>query len=311
FPWSGWLPCAWYQAYRTWLNAKTQTSPKDSKPRVMQDEMSPELEWFASLWVLGIFLFFTLSSTRLPHYICPLLPAAALLTASYWHRSLLHPETKGIRASIHTLMAIGYFLAIGLASLPSLYHSFAGTLVKEFPLATSIDLGSGPYVASTVLLIGMTLVGYLGLQESRRAGAFWAAGASLALLTLIIIQLVMPGLNRYFISPPQELAYVAGLNLSHEDQLIMFGPSRPSLVFYAKRKVLFVRGNEQELLRTRLSQGGRTMIIVPDSLTSSLPTEAQSLQPVLTRFGYQLLSNQTTVTIPEGVTPPAAGLSGY
>lgn len=311
FPWSGWLPCAWYQAYRTWRNAKTQTSTKDSNPRVMQDEMSPELEWFAALWVLGIFLFFTLSSTRLPHYIGPLFPAAALLTASYWHRSLLHPETKGIRASIHTLMAIGYFLAIGLASLPSLYHSFAGTLVKEFPLATSIDLGSGPYVASTVLLIGMTSVGYLGLQESRRAGAFWAAGASLALLALIIIQLVMPGLNRYFISPPQELAYVAGLNLSHEDQLIMFGPSRPSLVFYAKRKVLFVRGNEQELLRTRLSQGGRTMIIVPDSLTSSLPTEAQSFQPVLTRFGYQLLSNQPTVTIPEGVTPPAAGLSGY
>jgi len=311
FPWSGWLPCAWYQAYRTWRKAKTQTSTKDSKSRVMQDEMSPDLEWFAALWLLGILLFFTLSSTRLPHYIGPLFPAAALLTAAYWHRSLLHPETKGIRASIYTLMAIGYLLAIGLASLPSLYHSFAGTLVKEFPLATSIDLGSGPYVASTVLLIGMTLVGYLGLQESRRAGAFWAAGASLALLVLIIIQLMMPGLNRYFISPPQELAYVAGLNLSHEDQLIMFGPSRPSLVFYAKRKVLFVRGNEQELLRTRLSQGGRMMIIVPDSLTSSLPIEAQSFQPVLTRFGYQLLSNQTTVTIPEGVTPPGDGLSGH
>jgi len=53
------------------------------------------------------------------------------------------------------------------------------------------------------------------------------------------------------------------------------------------------------------------MIIMPDSFKSSLPTEARSFQPVLTRFGYQLLSNQTTVTIPEGVTPPAAGLPGH
>ncbi|HKW85501.1 MAG TPA: hypothetical protein VJM82_00365, partial [Nitrospiraceae bacterium] len=217
---------------------------------------------------------------------------------------------KGIRASIHTMMAIGCLLAIGLASLPSLYLSFAGRLTKEFPLATSIDFGSGPYVASAVLVIGMALVGYFGLQESRRAGAFWAAGASLALLVLTTVQLVIPGLNRHFISAPQELAYAAGLNLSHQDRLIMFGPSRPSLVFYAKRKVLFVRGNEQELLRTHLSQPGRTMIILPDSFKSSLPDEVRSFQPILTRFGYQLLSNQPMVTIPEGVAPPAAGPPG-
>jgi len=52
---------------------------------------------------LGVLFFFTLSSTRLAHYIGPLFPAAALLTATYWHRSLFDQDTKGRRASIHTM----------------------------------------------------------------------------------------------------------------------------------------------------------------------------------------------------------------
>src|SRR5262245_4500802 len=111
FPWSGWLPFAWYQAYRSWREARRVKA--DEAP-AFTDE-SRGLEWFAAAWVLGVFLFFTLSSTRLAHYIAPLFPAAALLTASYWHRSLFESDLKGRRASIHTMMAIGYVLAIAFA----------------------------------------------------------------------------------------------------------------------------------------------------------------------------------------------------
>ena len=140
FPWSGWLPFAWYDAFRSWREARRGGMNKTSR----SDRSVDELSWFAAAWVLGTFVFFTLSSTRLAHYIAPLFPAAALLTATYWHRSLVDPHIKGRRASIHTMMAIGYLLAIGFASLPSLYPSFAGKLIKEFPLATTISLGSGP-----------------------------------------------------------------------------------------------------------------------------------------------------------------------
>ena len=48
------------------------------------------------------------SATRLPHYIGPLYPAAAILAASYWTRCLTDPATPGIRASFHTLMGLGF-----------------------------------------------------------------------------------------------------------------------------------------------------------------------------------------------------------
>jgi 4-amino-4-deoxy-L-arabinose transferase-like glycosyltransferase len=320
FPWSGWLPFAWYQAYRSWRTSRggrgiSRDDAKDGASAVAASPLYPttaNLEWFAASWVFGVFVFFTLSSTRLAHYIGPLFPAAALLTAIYWHRSLEDHQTIGRRASIHTMMIMGYLLAVGLASLPSLYPSFAGRLAKEFPLATTMTLGSGPYVASTVLLVGMALVGYFGLSDRRRAGAFWAAGGSLALLALAIIQLVIPGINRYFITPPQILSYAAGLNLTPTDRLIVYGSTRPSTVFYARRKVIFASEGEEATIREALSQPGQTMVVLPETFKSRLPAEAATLIPILKQHGYLLLANRSMVAIPEGTaSPPVRTLPGH
>jgi 4-amino-4-deoxy-L-arabinose transferase-like glycosyltransferase len=222
FPWSALLPIPLYHAFKNWRAAKGMRLEERIRPDSSPVPLAPgpsssfELDLFAALWVVGVFVFFTASSTRLPHYIGPLFPAAALLTASYWSRCLQDPTTKGIRVSVHLMMGLGYLLAIGFACLPTLYATYASKMVREFPLAGQVDLGSGPYLAATVLLLGMALVGYLGLNDERRGGAFWAAGATLAGLVLIVIVIVTPHINRYVIAPPQELAYAAQSKLPAE-----------------------------------------------------------------------------------------------
>ena len=308
FPWSALLPVPLYHAFKNWRSSGG-ISRYPSAPLPHSDLPQPstpgrELELFAALWVVGVFVFFTASSTRLPHYIGPLFPAAALLTASYWSRCLQDPTTKGIRGSIHLMMGLGYLLAVGFACLPTFYATYASKMVQEFPLAGQVDLGSSPYLAAIVLLLGMTLVGYLGLNDERRGGAFWAAGATLASLVLIVIVIATPHINRYVIAPPQELAYAAGLNLSRQDQFIAYGTTRPSSVFYAKRKTLFVPIGEEDRIRTALKEPKRVMILLPESAQSKLPAEANGLVPILKRYGYVLLANQPMVMIPEGATPP-------
>lgn len=59
-PWSFWLPKAW----------------KESDP----------LHRFLKAWLLAIFLFFSISGAKLPHYILPMFPPAALLVADYFAR---------------------------------------------------------------------------------------------------------------------------------------------------------------------------------------------------------------------------------
>ncbi len=308
FPWSALLPVPLYLAFKDWRN-RGVAGQRDSGIATYPDTPHPstparELDLFAALWLVGTFVFFTASATRLPHYIGPLFPAAALLTASYWSRCLSDPATKGIRGSIHLMMGVGYLLAIGFACLPTLYATYASKMVREFPLAGQVDLGSGPYLVAALLLLGMTLVGYLGLNDERRGGAFWAAGGTLAGLVLIVIVITFPHINRYVIAPPQELAYAAGLNLDRQDQFIAYGTVRPSSVFYAKRKTLFVPFGEEDKIRVALKESKKVMILLPESAQSKLPAEANGLVPILKRYGYVLLANQPMVTIPEGITPP-------
>ena len=310
FPWSGLLPFAWYQAYQSWREARKTGALPQSRG---QDSTlsSPALEWFAAVWVLGGLVFFSLSSTRLPHYIGPLFPAAAILTASFWNRCVTDHAAPGLRAAIHMMTAVGYILALAFASLPPLYAKFAVKLVDEFPLAGQVTLGPGPYAVASIFLVGMGLVAYFGLSETRRPAAFWAAGGSLALVVLVVTQLTFPLVNHFVIEPPQRLADVAGLNLGPNDRLILYGQPRPSLVFYAKRKAIVVPKGEEANIKPYLTQPGRTMILLPAAMRNRLPFETMEYPVMLERYGYILLANQSMIHVPEEAEKPVVRIPGH
>jgi 4-amino-4-deoxy-L-arabinose transferase-like glycosyltransferase len=313
FPWSGFLPVALYQSLKGWREASGERRERKPRQASSPAPLAPrppapqELELFAALWVVAVFLFFTASATRLPHYIGPLYPAAAILAASYWTRCLTDPATPGIRASFHTLMGLGYLLGATLTALPSLYATFVEQIAREFPAAAQVDPGLSPIVAGAAVILGTAIVGYFGLSEDRRPGAFWAGGAMISLVLLLAIQIALPRFSKYFIAPPQELAYAAGLNLEPNDRLIAYGPSRPSLVFYAKRKVIMVGRDEGEAMRPYLTQPGRTFILLPSRLRPQLPAEAAGFPLILERYGYALLASEPMVKAPVSSPPPKPG----
>ncbi len=182
--------------------------------------------------------------------------------------------------------------------LPWLYSRYFEKIAKEFPAASQLDpsyLFTGPYLTAAVLVIGTTLVGYFGLSETRRAGAFWMAGAMIGLVILIAIQATLPHANRYFVAPPQELAYAAGVNLAPGDRLLVYGVSRPSLVFYARRKIEYFSPGEEARMRPLLTETGQTMILLPARLRQTLPTEAAAFPIILQRYGYLLLGNEAMI----------------
>jgi len=289
FPWSGFLPVAIYQAIKGYRQAAIGYRKNDPHAS------SGELEFFAALWVVGVFLFFSASATRLPHYIGPLFPAAAILTASYWKRCLEDPRTPGLQGSLFTILALGNMLGLLLLLSPLLYDRFIGTIVREFPIAAQVDPGASPLVAGAVLIFGAMGIVYFGLSKDRRAGVFWVGGAMICLVMLIAIQFTLPRFSTYFVSPPQNLAYTAGLNLEPGDALILYGPPKPSLIFYAKRRVVMIRPGEEEKMRPHLTRSGRTMIVLPARLRSDLPVEAAGFPVILQRYGYLLLANEPMV----------------
>jgi 4-amino-4-deoxy-L-arabinose transferase-like glycosyltransferase len=71
-PWSIYLPVA-IARLRFWQRKSWQQQPR-----------ATHLGLFAWFWFAGIFAFFTIAITKLPSYVLPLMPAAAIIVALFW-----------------------------------------------------------------------------------------------------------------------------------------------------------------------------------------------------------------------------------
>ena len=301
FPWSAFLPVALWGALARWREVRS--APRDSEGPAPD----ADLEFFAALGLVCVFVFFSLSATRLPHYLLPLFPLAATVTAVWWGRCVGEGRCPGVRGAFRTMVMLGYVLGIGLAVMPGLYRRFVDRITPDFPVADQIDPGIGPILASLVLLAGMSVVGYLGRSPRRRPAAFWAAGLVMALVILVGLKITLPRFHHFFIDPPQRLAHVAGTHLGPEDRLIAYGPPKPSYVFYARRRVIMIRPGEEPMMTAALDHRGASIILLPSRLRPSLPREAAAYPVILERYGYVLLGSPPVAATMKRKAPPAHG----
>jgi 4-amino-4-deoxy-L-arabinose transferase-like glycosyltransferase len=314
FPWSGFLPAALYQAFKAWRDGAPVAIPEQRVPGVTRDEpggargkpvtrhsspVTDELALFASLWVLGVFVFFSLAATRLPHYIAPLFPAAALLVAASWDRLLSDDGSRWGRFSLWFTLGIGGCLGLAFIGVDWAYDRFNAQIALEFPAAAQVGPGWAPTAVGFLVLGGMGLFGYVALTAERTGLSFGIAGAVPALVAMLFITAALPRFNRYFIAPPQELAAVAGLNLEASDTLVAYGRPKPSLLFYTGRRcapaqpcIEVVKPGEEAKLRPLLERPGQIMILTQERLRARLPAPASDYPLVLTRNGYVLLARK-------------------
>ena len=136
FPWSGFLPVVLYQSLKDWKLFRSGEKKATGQEGILV---------FSTLWILGILVFFTISATRLPHYILPLFPAASLLVAVFWSRCLSEASPSGLKISVRIILVTGYILSIVLVSLPAIYEYFQQKIALEFPVAQKVEWGSLPW----------------------------------------------------------------------------------------------------------------------------------------------------------------------
>ncbi len=283
FPWSGFLPATVVEAWR-------RRGEKDAQH---------SLQILCAVWIVAVFVFFSLSATRLPHYIAPLFPAAALLVAASWDRLLSDEATRWARFSFWFTLGIGSCLGLAFIGMDWAYERFSQQIVLEFPAAATIDLGWAPTAIGFLVLGGMGLFGYTALTAGRADLSFAIVSGLMIGIFVLIITVALPRFNRYFIAPEQELAAIAGLNLGETDTLVAYGRPKPSLVFYAKRRCTLakpclevIKPGEEEKLRPLLERPGQVMILTQERLRTGLPAPASTFPLVLSRHGYALLAKK-------------------
>ena len=283
FPWSAFLPSVLYQSLKQWKaywNGQSFVTGETN------------LEFFLSMWVVGLLIFFTLSATRLPHYIYPLFPASAILVALWWKRFQAQSTFSDWRIPRRLLLGIGYVFGIAIIIAPAIFQQFIKQITKEFPAAVHVDFGWLPTIMGLVIVLGTMGIRLCLDSETKRSWAVGIAGGMMVVLGLFVVKGALPVYHMYFIEPPQQLAAIAGYNLEKDDRLLQVGRKRPSLSFYAKRKVHFLGPHDEKEWETHLAAPGKKMIILQTPLRREIPETVSDWTVILDHGGFSLLSSE-------------------
>jgi 4-amino-4-deoxy-L-arabinose transferase-like glycosyltransferase len=189
-------------------------------------------ERFCLAWVIPAWVVFELVPTKLPHYVLPLYPALALVTA----RAVLDGATGGVAGSGSRLARAGF----GIWAVVSLALG-AGIVAAPLGLERRFEpLTLGPGLAA---LAGVAVT----LRYALRGRGGYAVKTAVIMTALILaptLQSILPGMNSLWVSRSAAQA-VERYRASHGDEssiVAAAGYYEPSLVFLLGTETRLVFG---------------------------------------------------------------------
>jgi 4-amino-4-deoxy-L-arabinose transferase-like glycosyltransferase len=249
-PWSVYLPVA-IARLQFWKRSVWRYQPR-----------SQQLGLFAFFWFVSIFSFFTIAVTKLPSYVVPLMPAAAILVALFWSQSIPQSaQSLPWSIKLSGLLNGGLFGAIAAVIL---YAPHWLETDPDEPKLASMLQASGLMTWGLAIAVLTVLVGGW-LWWRRQSGWLWLVNL-VAILTLFVAVL-MPAMflvDSQRQLPLRQLAQTAQQIMQPQERLVMVGHGKPSVVFYSQQQVRFMRDGEKvgSYLRRRAKKQDAPSVLV-------------------------------------------------
>ncbi len=213
FPWSAFIPWLIPMIKKRW------SSYKDKYKLLIS-------------WILVIFVFFSIASTKLPGYILPTYPAFAILIATWWDK--LIETSKGIKKffiSNSIILLIGLIMLLGINYIRPMVENELSEYIKVLDILIYFPI---------IFIVG----GLISFSVY-----FWKGKTYRALLTyifiayislILIITMVLPLTEEF--KPAKTLANAIPDNLGSNYKVVSSLAMEPaSLVFYSKTQVKYIR----------------------------------------------------------------------
>ncbi|WP_261205154.1 ArnT family glycosyltransferase [Laspinema sp. D2d] len=297
-PWSIYLPIA-ITRLRFWKRSRWQNQPRAN-----------HLGLFALFWLIGIFIFFTVAVTKLPSYILPALPAAALLVALFWSDESFKSNREGKPEGFSLFAAVsisGNLILFLLMATALLYVPRILDLDPAMPEFPKILTNSGLIERGALILIVNALIGViLVLKRQWR----WMMSVNIVGFVAFFMLAVMPV---YFIFdserqlPVRQLAEIISQVKQPEQQVVMVAFEKPSLVFYSHQSIKFFRrsNNAREYLQELAVKNPNVLPFLvlgyPDKIKGLEIPNPDAYQVIAKRGNYWLVEMPKQLFLPDGI----------
>ncbi len=276
FPWACFIPMA-FRVPKMNSQIETPSLSTGEKKRSASPRNADTCSNFALIWFWTIFIFFSISSAKLPTYIVPAYPAAAALVGRWLDEKLAlrsgSPGMKGIRGG--SLFALSFSALMFCAALTLPYFNSK----KPFMPQTLM-----PFVVQVLLILFLgCLTSYLLLRFAKARPTLRAVFAY-AFMTLALVLLLgvegYPLINRHIIQPYQDMAIRARRDALLGTAVIFhrFQDRRPSMLFYSDYTPIEKKEAPLLPILSPLLRGGQSadVVISRKNFESSLMPELRT-----------------------------------
>jgi 4-amino-4-deoxy-L-arabinose transferase-like glycosyltransferase len=184
------------------------------------------LSKFLLIWFLFIFTFFSFSTTKLPNYILPAIPALCILL-SY---GIYLQDDKWQNLSNSLLVILSIVFSIILLILRN--HELSHEIVNAKWLYSSIII---------FILIAISSIYQIFLKKR----IFWIVCICSTLFLYTTLLELFPSINKYLQGSLYKYSLYAKEKLNKNEKLMVMGLNNPSIVFYSGRKIIPIRNKEE------------------------------------------------------------------
>ncbi|MDM9380664.1 glycosyltransferase family 39 protein [Chlorogloeopsis sp. ULAP01] len=255
-------------------------------------ERSQQFGLFAFFWFVSIFGFFTIAVTKLPSYVLPLMPAAAILVALIWGDLL--KDTRKLSTSFlswSSWVNVVFVSAVGVALfyVPQLIGTDpAAPQFRELLQQSGLSvLGGIIWLVCAVILAVLIL----------RRRWFAVMGVNLLGFTAFMIFVLTPALfliDQERQLPLRELSAIAVQAHKPGEELIMVGFKKPTVVFYTQRQVNYIKmsaaaGDYVRKDATNKAQADSVLVLAQPKKFPEMGLQPSNYQSLGNNGAYQLI----------------------
>jgi 4-amino-4-deoxy-L-arabinose transferase-like glycosyltransferase len=263
-------------------------------------ERSQQLGLFAAFWFLGVFIFFTIAVTKLPSYVLPLMPAAAILVAlllsdlfpSSETTTTPHPrpsEIKSFRISSWINVIFAIILAIALFNLSQI----VGPDPAAPDLYDLIQKAGLPTFGGIIWSVAAIVIAALLLSYRWQPIIAVNIISFIAFLAIVLMPalFLMDGQRQL---PLRQLSAIAVESRQTNEELVMVGFKKPSVTFYTQTTVNYIKFSKDALdyiqkQATKKPQPASLLLLAEQEKFTEMNLPPDDYKSISTKGAYHLV----------------------